>query len=122
MAHARVDRGMHTAVPPVWRRFTGVEAEEIYIQCRPDPRHSGDIARQTASIYDACGSLLQGERGSLEHVVHQVVFFRNIRRDRRAISKKRFGKSTGRPPEPMLHCRRRLLSSSLHWTPTPTWP
>jgi enamine deaminase RidA (YjgF/YER057c/UK114 family) len=87
MAQARVDRGMHTAVPPVWRRFAGVEAEEIYIQCRPDPRQSGDIARQTASIYDACGSLLKGERGSLEHVVHQVVFFRNIRRDREPFQK-----------------------------------
>jgi enamine deaminase RidA (YjgF/YER057c/UK114 family) len=87
MAHARVDRGMHPAVPPVWRRFAGVEAEEIHIQCRPDPRHSGDIARQTASIYDACGSLLQSERGSLEHVVHQVVFFRNIQRDLKPFQK-----------------------------------
>jgi len=81
MGHARVDRGMHKKALPVWRRFTGVEAEEIYIQCRPDPRHPGNIAHQTASIYDACGSLLRSERASLEHVVHQVVFFRNIRKD-----------------------------------------
>lgn len=65
----------------VRRRFSGPVADEIFVQCRPDPARHDDIGRQTAGIYQALQSLLAEVRGSLEHVVHECVHFRNIRGD-----------------------------------------
>ncbi|MBZ5499466.1 MAG: hypothetical protein LAP85_23965 [Acidobacteriia bacterium] len=65
----------------VCRRFSGPAADEIFIQCRPDPERPGDAALQTASMYQALDSLLRREKGSLDHVVYETVWFRNIKRD-----------------------------------------
>ncbi len=70
--------GMHA--PLVWRRFSGPLADELYVQCRPGLRSAG-IAHQTAEIYRELNSILQRGNGSLAHVVHEIGFFRHIRRD-----------------------------------------
>ncbi|MGA2260438.1 MAG: Rid family hydrolase [Acidobacteriota bacterium] len=65
----------------IYRRFSGSEAGEIFVHCRPDPRRKEDIAQQTTSIYQALDFLLRRENGSLEQVVYETVFFRDIKRD-----------------------------------------
>ena len=65
----------------VWRRFSGPAADEIFVHSRPDPGQPQDVALQTAALYQTLGSFLRQEKGSLEHIVQEVVFFRNVRRD-----------------------------------------
>lgn len=64
-----------------WRRIEGPEADELFIQCRPNPGEKDNIAQQTATIYRALDSLLREEHGSLALVVAETVFFRDIARD-----------------------------------------
>jgi len=65
----------------VWRRFSGPAADELFIQCRPESSENMEVAHQTASIYQALDALLQRENGLLTDVVHETVFFREIRKD-----------------------------------------
>jgi len=62
------------------RRHLGPLAKELFIACRPD-RMEEDIVSQTNSVYAALFNAIQQEGGSTEHVLHETVFFRNIRRD-----------------------------------------
>jgi enamine deaminase RidA (YjgF/YER057c/UK114 family) len=85
----------------VWRRFSGPEADEIFAYARPDPGAPTDISLQTAALYQQLDSLLREEKGSLENIVQEVVFFRNIRRDFEPFQKaqlKALGAPAGAPP------------------------
>lgn len=62
-------------------RFSGPEAEEFFLHCRPLCSGQNDIAAQTVSAYKLLEDTLRSEGGSLEHVVRETVFFRNIRKD-----------------------------------------
>ena len=64
-----------------WRRFSGRFSEEIFMHCRPDARQAGSASSQAASVYRALEALLRRENGCLQHIVQEIVFFRNIRRD-----------------------------------------
>ena len=65
----------------VVRRFSGPAADEIHVRCRPAGCLRDDISRQAESVYQALASLLSSQGESLAPVIHEVVFFRNIRRD-----------------------------------------
>ena len=60
------------------RRFTGPEADELFILCRPDTAAAGNVAVQTESIYRMLHDALLAEGGDVRHVVHETIFFRNI--------------------------------------------
>ena len=64
-----------------WRRFSGQLSSEIYMHCRPRERQAGSASGQAASVYRALEVFLRREKGSLQNIVQEVVFFRNIRRD-----------------------------------------
>jgi enamine deaminase RidA (YjgF/YER057c/UK114 family) len=59
------------------RRHDGPLAKELFILCRPDSAN-GDILGQTASVYRSLYEALRQEAGSTEHVVQEMVFFRDI--------------------------------------------
>lgn len=67
--------------PGTLRRFSGPAAKEIHVLCQPEPSEQADITQQAVSAYRMLGGLLEAEGGSLEHVVQEFVFFRDIRRD-----------------------------------------
>jgi enamine deaminase RidA (YjgF/YER057c/UK114 family) len=86
----------------VWRRFSGPAADEIFAHSRPDFGAPKDISLQTAALYQKLDSLLREEKGSLENIVQEVVFFRNIRRDFEPFQKARlkaFGAPARVPPQ-----------------------
>ena len=62
------------------RRFTGPEADEIFLLCRPR-RPMDDVAAQAESVCKALLDLLASCGASHEHVVGETVFFRHIRED-----------------------------------------
>jgi enamine deaminase RidA (YjgF/YER057c/UK114 family) len=85
-----------------WRRFSGPAADEIFAHSRPDFGAPKDISLQTAALYQKLDSLLREEKGSLENIVQEVVFFRNIRRDFEPFQKARlkaFGAPARVPPQ-----------------------
>jgi len=85
----------------VWRRFSGPAAVEIFACCRPDPRACRDISLQTAEIYRQLDSLLHDEEGSLDNLVQEAVFFRDIRGDFQAFRRAQaqaFAAPAGAPP------------------------
>jgi enamine deaminase RidA (YjgF/YER057c/UK114 family) len=59
----------------------GPLAKELFILCRPDPLEK-DISKQAVSIYHALTEALQQEGGSANCVLQEMVFFRDIHRDR----------------------------------------
>ena len=86
----------------VWRRFSGPAAVEIFSVFGPDPGTPADIALQTAALYRQLESLLRQEKGSLESIVQETAYFRNIRRDFGSFQDARlkaFGAPAGRPPK-----------------------
>jgi len=62
------------------RCHAGPLAKEAFILCRPDMEGKG-IFGQTKSVYRALSDALRREGGSPEHVVREMVFLRDIRRD-----------------------------------------
>lgn len=74
----------------ILRRFTGPEAEEVFLLCQPDPVSPDEIVEQTESTYNKLDRLLCAEGGELEHVVQETVFFRNIREDLARFRRARF--------------------------------
>ena len=58
----------------------GPRAKEVFIHCRSDTSETG-ILDQTASVYRSLIEALQQEGGTGEHVLHEIVFFRDIQRD-----------------------------------------
>lgn len=65
----------------VFRRVTGPEADEIFVLCRPERPMTDDLARQVESVCARMRELLRSHGGSVEHLVHETVFFRSIRND-----------------------------------------
>jgi enamine deaminase RidA (YjgF/YER057c/UK114 family) len=61
-------------------RFTGPEAEEIFLLCRPGGP-TGNAAAQAESACKGLLDLLASCGASYEHVVGETVFFRHIRED-----------------------------------------
>ncbi len=74
------------------RRIRGPLGTEVFIHCAPRTVEAADIARQTEEVYGTLEASLELEGGSLEHVVQETVFFRDIRQDMHAYSgsKRRF--------------------------------
>ncbi|MCK6554580.1 hypothetical protein L6Q96_08380 [Candidatus Binatia bacterium] len=68
---------------PIVRRFTGPEAHELYILCRPDG--TARPALQAEALYRAVASLLADEGASPENVVCEAVYFRDIQSDGDAV-------------------------------------
>jgi enamine deaminase RidA (YjgF/YER057c/UK114 family) len=64
----------------VVRRFSGPQADEFTVLCRPEPG-SGDVARQTATVCRAFASALDGQGASWRDVVAETLFLRDARRD-----------------------------------------
>jgi enamine deaminase RidA (YjgF/YER057c/UK114 family) len=62
------------------RRFTGPEADEIFLLCRPQ-QPTDTVAAQAESACTGLLDLLASCGASYEHVVGETVFFRNIRDD-----------------------------------------
>ncbi len=62
------------------RRFTGPEADEVFVLCRPQTTTNA-IAEQADSVYRTLHEALSAAGGGLRHVVHENVFFRDIGRD-----------------------------------------
>jgi enamine deaminase RidA (YjgF/YER057c/UK114 family) len=58
----------------------GPLAREAFVLCRPGTAGKG-VSGQTASVYRALSDALRQEGGSLEHVVREAAFLRDIRRD-----------------------------------------
>ena len=64
----------------VLRRFTGPEADELAILCRPESR-SPDTAHQAEAAYRALVKQLAAHRSSFRDVTSETLFLRNIRKD-----------------------------------------
>lgn len=62
-------------------QFVGPEATELSVLSRPDSGCGGDVAQQTASAYRQLLSTLSAQQASLDNVVREVVFFRDIEGD-----------------------------------------
>jgi enamine deaminase RidA (YjgF/YER057c/UK114 family) len=62
------------------RRFTGPEADEIFLVCRP-ARPADTVDGQATSVLQALLKLLASHGASYDHVVGETVFFRHIRED-----------------------------------------
>jgi enamine deaminase RidA (YjgF/YER057c/UK114 family) len=62
------------------RRFTGPEADELAIFCRPEGP-SADALRQAEAAYGALVSLLATHRASFGDLTAETLFLRDIRRD-----------------------------------------
>jgi enamine deaminase RidA (YjgF/YER057c/UK114 family) len=62
------------------RRFTGPEADELAILCRPE-ESSADAARQAEAVYRALGALLAAEQASFQELATETLFLRDIGRD-----------------------------------------
>ncbi|MBI4602043.1 MAG: hypothetical protein HY721_08785 [Planctomycetes bacterium] len=79
------DRSSRTILeaPPacVLRKFVGPEASEVYVLSRPDALSPAGVRGQAASAYRMLQDALAAEGASLEHVVQETVFFRDIERD-----------------------------------------
>ncbi len=67
--------------PGLMRRFSTRLHKEVFLLCRPEPGEEADMAWQTSSAYRMLEGMLRTEGGSLEHVVQETVFFRNIGED-----------------------------------------
>ncbi len=63
------------------RRFAGPEADEFFFLCAPASSAADDIAAQTESVYRLLDDALRAAGGGTRHVVHETIFFRNIRKD-----------------------------------------
>lgn len=66
--------------PTEIRSHSGPIAKEAFILCRPDPAEK-DIVGQTASVYRRLYAVLRQEGASAEHVMQEMVFFRNVQGD-----------------------------------------
>ena len=64
----------------VLRRYSGPEADELAILCRPDER-SHDVARQAEAAYRAFASSLETHGASWRDVTTETLFLRDVRRD-----------------------------------------
>ena len=64
----------------VLRCFTGAEADEIAILCRPDGR-SQDTTRQADAAYRALADALAAQGASFRDVAGEALFLRDIRRE-----------------------------------------
>ena len=60
--------------------YSGPIAKEVFILGRPDPAEKSFIS-QAASVYRSLCAALQQEGASAEHVMQEMVFFRNVQRD-----------------------------------------
>ncbi len=63
------------------RRFTGPEADELFILCSPESTATNNIVGQTESVYRTLHKALRAQGGGLRHIVHERVFFRDIQED-----------------------------------------
>jgi len=64
----------------VLRRFTGTEADEFAILCRPDGR-SPDTAHQAEAAYRALAKLLAAHQSSFRDVTSETLFLRDVQQD-----------------------------------------
>jgi len=62
------------------RRVNGPEAHELFFCCQP-PAQAHDADTQAEAIYRAIVDVLEGEGASLESVVSEVVFLRNMQEE-----------------------------------------
>ena len=63
------------------RRFVGPCAKEVFLICRPQMAGGDGLVRQISSVYRQLRDAMRAEGGTLEHVVRETIFFRNILRD-----------------------------------------
>jgi enamine deaminase RidA (YjgF/YER057c/UK114 family) len=68
----------------VLRRFTGPEAFELSVLCRPEGGTT-DVARQAEAVYRALLDVLTSEGASFEAVASETVFLRNVREDLKVV-------------------------------------
>jgi enamine deaminase RidA (YjgF/YER057c/UK114 family) len=88
----------------VLRRFSGPEAQELFLLCRPEGGTT-DAARQAEAIYRAIVDLIASEGMSLEALACETMFLRSIREDLQVV----------------LDARRRVFAEAgLHSCPPPT--
>ncbi|MBI3782416.1 MAG: hypothetical protein HY270_03335 [Deltaproteobacteria bacterium] len=90
------------ACPTIVRRFTGPEADELAILCRPEGR-SLDTVHQADATYRALAALLAAQHASFQNLASEILFLRDVRRelplalDIRARVLAELGQSAGAP-------------------------
>jgi enamine deaminase RidA (YjgF/YER057c/UK114 family) len=67
--------------PATLECYRGPEANELFVLTRPQPLTTDDIVQQTESAYRTLGETLSAKRASVQNVVTETVFFRNVRED-----------------------------------------
>jgi enamine deaminase RidA (YjgF/YER057c/UK114 family) len=63
------------------RRFAGPEADELFVLCRPETAAGDSIVGQTESVCRMLHDVLRAHSGDIRHVVHEMIFFRDIGQD-----------------------------------------
>ena len=92
-----------SACSPTIRRFTGPEASELAILCRPDAR-SPDTVHQAEAAYRALAALLAAHQASFRDLTCETLFLRDVRRELPLVLGARtrvladLGQSAGAPP------------------------
>ena len=81
MHHAQSATRNRNASSCTVRRFSGPQADELFVLCRPQTTAAYGIAEQTDSAYRMLHDVLSTAGGGLRHVVHESVFFRDIGSD-----------------------------------------
>jgi enamine deaminase RidA (YjgF/YER057c/UK114 family) len=74
----------------VLRRVAGPEASELFLHCRPPPGTAG-AGEQASAVYAAILGLLEGEGGSFDSVVSEMLFLRSVQDDLEPIRAARRG-------------------------------
>jgi enamine deaminase RidA (YjgF/YER057c/UK114 family) len=69
-----------SASAAVLRRFTGPEADELAILCRPEGR-GADAVQQAEAAYRALAALLVGQQASFRDLTCETLFLRDVRRE-----------------------------------------
>jgi enamine deaminase RidA (YjgF/YER057c/UK114 family) len=62
------------------RRFSGSQADELAIACRPAPGSSGP-ARQAETVYRALAAALEAQGASFRDLTRETLFVRDVRRE-----------------------------------------
>jgi len=63
------------------RSFSGPKGTEVFLLCHGAPGGPDDLHLQTEDVYRRLQEALSAEGGSLEHVLHETVLFRDLRQD-----------------------------------------
>jgi enamine deaminase RidA (YjgF/YER057c/UK114 family) len=105
------------ASSPALGRFSGPAADEISLVYEPAER-SGDVGRQAEAVYRELAELVAAAHGTIQDVVAETLFLRDIRRDLPRVLDGRTRVLAGPPPAfiqqaPIAHDQSFVLAASV---------